>query len=122
MQDTARLVKEKPESVTQRVENILLQLKIVEKEAESLKTKIASMSVESLDSEIKSINGNQVPAKKVRVDSPAALRDLADRFKDKIKSRIIVLGTVSGSKVLLTVVVTKDLVNRYHAGKTRSGP
>ncbi len=64
MQDTARLVKEKPESVTQRVENILLQLKIVEKEAESLKTKLAAMSVENLDSEIKSINGNQVLAKK----------------------------------------------------------
>ena len=117
LQDTARLVKEKPESVTQRVENILLQLKIVEKEAESLKTKIASMSVESLGSEIKSINGNQVLAKRVTVDSPAALRDLADRFKDKIKSGIIVLGTVSGSKALLIVVVTKDLVNRYHAGE-----
>jgi len=52
----------------------------------------------------------------VAVDTPAALRDLADRFKEKIKSGIIVLGSVSGPNVLLIVVVTKDLTNRFNAG------
>ena len=54
--------------------------------------------------------------KKVAIDKPAALRDLADRFKDKIKSGIIVLGAVIDTKVLLIVIVTKDLTGRYHAG------
>ncbi len=56
-------------------------------------------------------------AKRVLVDSPAALRDLADRVKEKITSGIIVLGSVAGSKVLLVVVVTKDLTDRFHAGR-----
>ncbi|RZB29961.1 MAG: hypothetical protein SRB1_02241 [Desulfobacteraceae bacterium Eth-SRB1] len=52
----------------------------------------------------------------VAVDKPAALRELADRLKEKIKSGIVVLGSVSGSKVLLIVVVTKDLTKRFNAG------
>jgi len=52
----------------------------------------------------------------VLVDNPAALRDLADRLRDKIKSGIVVLGSLAGSKVLLITVVTKDLTDRFHAG------
>ena len=55
-------------------------------------------------------------AKCVAVDTPAALRNLADRFKDKIKSGIVVLGSKAGSKAMLIAVVTKDLTDRYHAG------
>jgi alanyl-tRNA synthetase len=50
------------------------------------------------------------------VDNPAALRDLADRLKEKVKSGIVVLGSVSGAKVFLIVGVTKDLTDRFHAG------
>ena len=51
------------------------------------------------------------------MDQPAALRDLADRFKDKIRSGVVVLGSPAGAKALLIVVVTKDLTDRLHAGK-----
>jgi len=57
-----------------------------------------------------------VLAKKVPADSPAALRDLADKFRDKIKSGIVVLGSAADSKVFLIVIVTKDLTGKYHAG------
>ncbi len=40
----------------------------------------------------------------------------ADRLKEKIKSGIVVFGSVSGSKVLLITVVTKDLTKRFNAG------
>jgi len=65
---------------------------------------------------VKTVNGVKVIAKKVAVDSPAALRDLADKFRDKIGSGVVVLGSVSGDKVLLISVVTKDLIKRCHAG------
>ncbi len=114
VQDTARLVKEKPEALVERVEKILSNQKSLEKELEQLKAKIASKAVDEV--EVKTVNGIKVLAKKVSVDKPAALRELADRFKEKIKSGIVVLGTVAGPKVLLIVMVTKDLVDRYHAG------
>jgi len=50
------------------------------------------------------------------VESPAALRDLADKFKDKIASGIVVLGAEKDGKALLITIVTKDLVGRFHAG------
>jgi len=116
LRNTARLIKEKPETLTQRVEKILADYKYLEKEVERLKTQMASRSTDRIEDDIKSINNIKVIAKKVSVDNPAALRDLADKFKEKIKSGIVVLGCNTGSKVLLITVVTKDLVDRFHAG------
>jgi alanyl-tRNA synthetase len=116
LRNTARLIKEKPETLTQRVEKILADYKSLEKEVERLKTQMASRSTDRIEDDIKSINNIKVLAKKVPVDNPAALRDLADNFKEKIKSGIVVLGCNTGPKVLLITVVTKDLVDRFHAG------
>ena len=91
--------------------------KALEKEIDQLKTAIASRSLADVADEIRHANGIKVLIKKVDVDKPAALRDLADRFRDRIGSGIIVLGAVIENKVLLIVVVTKDLAGRYHAGK-----
>ena len=112
----ASLVKEKPEALTQRVEKILYEHKSHEKEIERLKAQMASRSTDSIEDEIKSIKNIKVLAKKVSVDNPAALRNLADKFKEKIKSGVVVLGCNTGPKVLLIAIVTKDIVDRFHAG------
>jgi len=39
-----------------------------------------------------------------------------DRFKDKLKSGVVVLGGTSDSKVMLIAGVTPDLTPRFHAG------
>jgi alanyl-tRNA synthetase len=117
MQDTARMLKEHPAAVPQRIEKILSLQKSLEKEVEQLKAKIAAQTADWAEEEIKSINGIKVLAKKVSVDNPAALRNLADRFRDKIKSGVVVLGSLADSKVLLIVVVTKDITDRFHAGE-----
>lgn len=116
LQNTANLLREKPDAVPQRIEKILSLQKSLEKEVEQLKVKVASLSAGETEVEIKTINGIKVLARKVLVDNPAALRDLADRLRDKIKSGIVVLGSLAGSKVLLITVVTKDLTDRFHAG------
>ena len=116
LQDTANLLRENPDAVPQRIEKILYLQKSLEKEVDQLKVKVASLSAGETEVEIKTINGIKVLARKVLVDNPAALRDLADRLRDKIKSGIVVLGSLAGSKVLLITVVTKDLTDRFHAG------
>jgi alanyl-tRNA synthetase len=116
LQDTANLLRENPDAVPQRIEKILSLQKSLEKEVEQLKVKVASLSAGETEVEIKTINGIKVMARKVLVDNPAALRDLADRLRDKMKSGIVVLGSLAGSKVLLITVVTKDLTDRFHAG------
>ena len=116
VQETAHLIKERPEDIAKRVDKILTSYKSIEKEMEKLKANLAAAKAGGTEEDIRSINGVKILAKKVTVDKPAALRELADRLKEKIKSGIVVLGSVSGSKVLLIVVVTKDLTSRFNAG------
>jgi alanyl-tRNA synthetase len=95
---------------------MLSEIKAYEKEVDQLKTKLASDAGDASPDAIRSIDGIKVMAQKVSVDTPAALRNLADQLKDKIKSGIVVLGSQAGSKAMLIAVVTKDLTDRYHAG------
>ncbi|MFO7666096.1 MAG: alanine--tRNA ligase [Desulfobacterales bacterium] len=116
LNETARLVKEKPGALFQRIEKLLSQQKLLEKELEKIKLKVASAAADGIDADIKSLNGISVLVKKVAAETPSGMRDIADKFRDKIKSGIIVLGSAAGSKVLLIVIVTKDLTSKYHAG------
>jgi alanyl-tRNA synthetase len=116
LEDTAHLLKEKVEAVPRRVQKMMLDIKAFEKEVDHLKTKLASEETKAAGEAVKSINGIKMMAQRVSVETPGALRNLADQFKDKIKSGIVVLGSTAGAKVMLIAVVTKDLTDRYHAG------
>ena len=116
LEDTAHLVKEKPDHLPAKVEKMQSDLKALEKEVDRLKAKIATDSAQVGGAAVKSVNNTKVLIQKVAVDNPAALRDLADRLKEKIKSGIVVLGSVNGPKAFLIVAVTKDLTDRFHAG------
>ena len=116
LRHVARLVKSNPESVVERIEKTISYQKALEKEVSHLKGLLASKSADAVTEEITTINGVTVLSRRVDVDEPGALRDLADQFKDKLKSGVVVLGGVAGDKVLLVSVVTKDLTKRFHAG------
>jgi alanyl-tRNA synthetase len=117
LRDAALLVKEKPEALPQRLEKVLRQQKAGEKEIEKLKAQIATLAAGGTTDVIQTINGVKVVLKRVSADSPAELRDMADKFKDRVQSGIVVLGSAAGEKVFLIVGVTKDLVARFKAGE-----
>ena len=117
LQQLSLLVKDKPDNVVKRIESTMTTLKSLEKEAERLKTKMAEMQAEGSSEQALEINGITAIIQQVTVDKPSALRELADRFKDRIGSGIVVLGCETDGKALLIVVVTKDLGQRFHAGK-----
>ncbi len=116
LNEGAHLLKDKPESVVPRIEKLIADYKAGEKKVDQLKASMASQTAAASVADIRTVNGVKVMAQKVSVDSPAALRDMADRFKDSIKSGIVVLGAESGGKALLIVGVTKDLTGQYKAG------
>jgi alanyl-tRNA synthetase len=99
------------------VKGLLASQKEAEKQIDKLKAEMAEVEAGQADDQIKTIHGVKVMAKKVAIDNPAALRDLADKFRDKIQSGIVALGSVSAAKALLIVVVTRDLSGRFHAGQ-----
>ncbi len=112
-----QMLKTKPEALTEKLEKVLGQLKRTEKEVAALKAKTAAKESDQLLSEVKKINGVSVLAKEVSADTPAALRDMADHLKAKMKSGIVVIGSKTADKVLLVAVVTKDHQGQYHAGQ-----
>ena len=116
LQEAAQLLREKPEALTRRIAKALADAKALEREIEQLKGKLSAASVADAGSEVRKLGEVSVLVKRVEADSPAVLRDLLDRYKDQLRSGVVVLGAVGGGKVLLTAGVTKDLAGRYHAG------
>ena len=113
----AQLLKAKPEELPETIRKVVTKLKSLEKKIAGLKAKTAAKGSDRLLSEMKTVNGVSVLAQEVSADTPAALRDLADHLKEKIKSGIVVLGSKSKDKVLLVAVVTKEHLEKYHAGQ-----
>jgi alanyl-tRNA synthetase len=117
MQQSSHMLKCKPDGMVDRIQQLIRGNKSSEKEIEKLKAALADAKAGGGGQEARDIHGVAVMIRKVAVDKPAALRDLADRFKDRLASGIVVLGAESGGKALLIAVVTKDLVKRFHAGQ-----
>ena len=116
VRDAARILKDTPDSLVQKLEGLIAGQKNQEKEIERLKAKLVAMQADETADRIQEVDGVSLLVKRVAVDTPAALRDLADLYRDKLKSGVIVLGSAVDSKVLLIAVVTKDLTDRFHAG------
>ncbi|RLC00123.1 MAG: alanine--tRNA ligase [Deltaproteobacteria bacterium] len=117
VQEAAGILRVKPDAVPKRIQKLLEQLKNNEKDINQLKAKILGRSSSKVLDEVVKVNDVKLLVKKIDADSPAALRNIADRYKEQIKSGIIVLGSRSGSKALLLTAVTRDLTGQYHAGK-----
>jgi alanyl-tRNA synthetase len=63
------------------------------------------------------IHGIDVLAAVVEASDVKTLRDLGDKLRDRLRSGIILLGSRADGKAMLLCLVTKDLTDRYHAGK-----
>lgn len=98
------------------VENLVEQNNNLRKEIETLKQeKLAGMK-EVLLSKVKDINGINVIAEKVEIDS-SAIKDLAFELKQNKDNLAIILGSNQNNKAAICIVFTDDLVKKgLHAG------
>ena len=88
----------------------------LEKEIERIKAKMAAAVGGDLSNHAVDICGVKVIACKVEDVDSKALRETVDQLKNKLGSAAIVLGTVSGDKVVLIAGVTKDQTDKIKAG------
>jgi alanyl-tRNA synthetase len=115
--EVSRRLKVAPEAVIDRLDRILSDHRQLEKQLERLKADQATAAAEAGGPEtVEQIGGAAVIVRQVPVDNPAALRDLADRLRDKLGSGVVVLAGAGGGKALLVAAVTQDLTGRFHAG------
>jgi alanyl-tRNA synthetase len=117
LQTIAAAVKAKPGEVAERVRRLLKEQKELEKAFQVLQAKVSAGQTKELTSSIQRVKGIQVLSTRVEVKDPKALREMADRLKDQIRSGVILLGAYGDGKAMLLCAVTKDLEERYPAHK-----
>ncbi|MFT7411738.1 MAG: alanyl-tRNA synthetase [Paraglaciecola sp.] len=113
----AGLLKTDPQGLSARISHVLDQNKIIEKELEKLKRKIASNATTDVLSEVNEFKGIKVLSIVLQGVEAKALRPMVDDFKNQLGSAIIVLGIAEENKVSLIAGVTKDLVSQIKAGE-----
>ena len=116
LREIAELLTASDPDVVGRVERLMSQLREAEKELEKLKHKMQSSQAGDIISEAREINGVRVLAKRVDNMEQKDLRDFGDKLRDKLGSGILALGSAKDGKVSLVVMVSKDLLGRFHAG------
>ncbi|MGM0426890.1 MAG: alanine--tRNA ligase [Thermodesulfobacteriota bacterium] len=116
LRHVASLLKATPETVGERIERLLDEIRSKEREIESLKGKLLTQKSEDLLSGIKEVNNIRVVAREVEAESPRELRDAGDRIRDKLGSGIVLLGARVEDRAILTCMITPDLTHRFKAG------
>lgn len=118
MRETSQVLVCSLEELPQKAKLVVEQNTMLEKEVRTLQQRLAGVELESGMENLPEVNGFPVMAQVITDGSVEVLRELADRFRDKVGRGIVVLGTVVNEKPLLIAAVTDDLVNEgYHAGK-----
>ncbi|RST73906.1 alanine--tRNA ligase [Siminovitchia acidinfaciens] len=114
----AEKLKTKPAQAVERMDALLQELKELQRENESLTSKLAHVEAGSLIQKAKEIEGINVIASTVQGADMNTLRNMGDDLKQKLGSGIVVLGSAQNGKVNIIAGVTKDLMEKgYHAGK-----
>ncbi|MFD1419024.1 alanine--tRNA ligase [Companilactobacillus keshanensis] len=108
LQETADMMKvNQLKDVPQRASQLIDDNKALKRDNQNLKTQLTSQKSNEIFDHVEDINGFKVIADIVPADM-AALRQLADKWKNDQSSDILVLGASADQKASLVVAVNKD--------------
>jgi len=98
--------------------HLIAELDKLEKQVLALERELAKKTAESLLAQAEVVKGVTVLAVRVPSLPMPSLREMSDLLRDRLKSAVVVLGTVYEDKPAFLAAVTPDLVARgYDAGK-----
>ncbi|WP_336681592.1 alanine--tRNA ligase [Enterococcus casseliflavus] len=93
--------------VVAKTEQLQAQLREMQKENEALASKLANQQAGDVFKDVKEVNGLRLITAKVTVKDMNQLRQLADQWKQKDHSDILVLATANDGKVNLLAAMNK---------------
>jgi alanyl-tRNA synthetase len=98
-------------------ESLEVELDKERKRTLALERELAKKTAESLLSQAEVVKGVKVLAARVPSTRMEILREMSDIIRDKLKSAIVVLGTVYQDKPVFIAAVTPDLVEKGYDAK-----
>jgi alanyl-tRNA synthetase len=116
LDEVAAILKSPRDQAGDRVEQLLRRNKELEKELATARQQILTGGSVDISADVTEIDGIKVLATRMDGADAKTLRDAVDRFKDKLQSAVIVLGSVENGKVRLAAGVTKNNTDRIRAG------
>ena len=118
VQRAAAALKTQPAELPERIGLLQDQLKSVEKDLEQARAKLASSAGNALtEAAVDMPAGFKLLVTEVKGVDPKDLRSMVDQLKDRLKSAVVLLATISADgKISLVAGVTADLSAKIKAG------
>ncbi len=117
LQQAAEALETQPDRLLAAIDEMKERIRTVERRLQEAEEQQALRQINELLEQATEVKGVKVVTGIVSGVSPAALRRLADELEVRLRSGVIVLGSVDDGKVVLVSKVTKDLVAKgAHAG------
>ena len=122
MNAVARVLKTTPASLMERAEHLMAEMKALQSENESLKSKAAKDALGDVTNQVTEIKGVKLLATSVAGVDMNGLRDLGDQLKTKLGEGVIVLISDCDGKVNMVAMATEEAIGKgAHAGNLIKG-
>ena len=118
LQKAAQIVEASLENVVDKVFSTASAFEVERRERQALEKELSRKIAESLLNQVKVVKEVKVLAAKVPSSRIEALREMSDLLRERLKSAVIVLGTIYEGRPVFLAAVTPDLVTKgYDARK-----
>ena len=104
--------------VVKNIEDVINENSQLKKKIEDFNKEKVNVLRNDLINKVQNVNGINVIAEKINIDSAASVKDIAFQLKNKIDNLFLVLGAVINRKASLTVMISETLIKEkgFHAG------
>ena len=120
--DAAKVAKTTPANLVEKIEHMLSDMKALQSELESLKSKAAKDALGDVMNQVTEVNGVQLLATSVDGVDMNGLRELGDQLKEKLGEGVVVIASSAGDKVNLIAMATDGAMAKgAHAGNLIKG-
>ena len=118
----AKAAKTTPSALIEKIEHMMAEIKALQSENESLKSKAAKDALGDVMDQVVDIKGTKLLAARVDGVDMNGLRDLGDQLKEKLGEGVVVLASNTDGKVNLIAMATDGAMkNGAHAGNLIKG-
>ena len=113
----AKTLKTSPTEIVEKITHLQKEVKELQSENESLKSKMAQDSLGNVMDQVVEVKGVKVLASAVDGVDMNGLRDLGDQLKEKLGEGVVVLASAKDGKVSLLAMATQGAMDKgAHAG------